>query len=257
MLHKKRYHNYFVFVILFILLFTACSSQSEDKDRGFNKEDIPKSVPPTYVPDDTVESKDSQDSKRSDKSETATYSLGEAVEEITPTEENPENIGISYTVNSATVFTTPEEAGIDTTRMNDYIELLYGDPRIDPNVLSSQDLNDYDFLKCMINIKNLNYEERLDLNISSLNLVYIMPDTKKVYPVSAPIYFSAPDGSAFPEQKNAGEYWHYYVPKGQSLDTQVIWPILPELHEKENLYLAVNYSTYNRHPIKYIKLDLG
>lgn len=250
MLHKKKFLHFTVSCLFTGLFLTSCSPASLNANNGLS--DRPLDQPPvfpTYVPEEDKASAD------------ITYSIGDSVEAIVAPSGTPEKTGISYTVTSAAVFETPEAAGIDRSKI-EYIELLPEDPRRDPNAATSQDINDYHLLKCMVTINNFNYEERQDLNISSLKLVYRMPDTKKVYPVSNPVYFAAPDGSAFPEQKNAGEEYHYYVPKGQSLDTQVIWPILPELHEKENLYLAVSYSYYNSYyrdydPVRYIKLDLS
>lgn len=173
--------------------------------------------------------------------------LGETEPLCFPTTDDPERIGIECTVNSAKLYNTPEEAGLEEAELLTDEDLLYDIETRMPAL--PVDTSKLSFLLCDVSIKNINLDLG-ELNITELQVAGLMPDGKELRSTGLPAYFSEAA-----DEKDGPKYYHLDIPAGQSADVKIGWWIDLEQYKKENLYV-----TYNLGGIIYIqrfwKLDL-
>lgn len=173
--------------------------------------------------------------------------MGETEPLCYPTKDDPERIGIEYTVNAAKLYNTPEEAELDKAEVLTEGDLLYDIETEAP--VSPLDTSKLSFLLCDVSIKNVNLDLG-ELNITDLQVAGLKPDGKELRSTGLPAYFSEAA-----DEMGGPKYYHLDIPAGQSVDAKIGWWIDLEQYKKENLYV-----TYNLGGVIYIqrfwKLDL-
>ena len=163
------------------------------------------------------------------------HSLGETALLASPTNQNPERIGAECTVNTATLYKTPGEAGIDETQVSTEGDIHF-DFDIATDIPPSFDVSKANFLVCDIRMKNINFTSD-DMNITMLSLVYLMPYEQELKLVGYPAYFSESiDILGNPN------YYHFELPVDQSMDAKLGWWVDLEQCKKENLYVMYNHG---------------
>lgn len=164
--------------------------------------------------------------------ESKVHSLGETASLEVPTPQNPKNIEAQCTVKAAKLYKTPEEAGIDKTKV-----LTDGDLHYDlkTDMPTSLDVSKANFLLCDIVIKNIHMDLG-DSNITKLSLVCLLPDKKELKLVGLPAYFS--DSI---DELDGSQYYEFQLPVGQTMDAKVGWWVDLKECKKEDLYLMYNY----------------
>lgn len=160
------------------------------------------------------------------------HALGNTAPYGEPTNQNPKNIGLEFTVKTAKLFKSAEEAGIDgkqVLRSNDcHYDIKMGVP-------VPFDVSKANFLLCDVSVKNINTQ---DMNITALSLVYLTPDKKDLKLVGFPAYFSKSKSGSDIENP---DYYHFELPVRESMDTKIGWWVDLSECKKENLYLMLNY----------------
>ena len=128
---------------------------------------------------------------------------------------------MTYIVTNAEIFDSSVAAGIDSSKMEEYIDYRFTDEN--GNLRS-----EVQFLLVDITIRN--NEMPQELNISSLELT-------SFYPLAYPAYFS----NAGPRSgEYSSEYYHYTLPAGESLSVKVGWYIDLTKYDKSSLFLIFN-----------------
>lgn len=152
--------------------------------------------------------------------------------------------GLDITLNKAGLYDSPDAAGLGSVEFVDETEVYDSDGN--PKLCSIAGMR---LLSCDLTVQNIDAAEGSDQHISAIMLAYADPSTRKVTMVScAPAYFSASSSQA-----GSGEYYHYQLPKGESRDMTVAWPV-PDEYEAENLYLCVTYDNRDSRERQYFKL---
>lgn len=159
------------------------------------------------------------------------HGFEEAVPLLDPTPQDPKRIGAEYTIKSAALYDTPEEAGLDRDQLLTGEEQCYD---LVTEMPSPLDVSKAGFLLCDISIKNI-YSEYM--NITVLSLVHRMDDDQELKLVGYPAYFAKPE-----EVEDSADYYNFYLPVNQSMDAQVGWWVDLEQCKKENLYLMFNHG---------------
>lgn len=159
------------------------------------------------------------------------HEFGEAVPLLNPTPQDPKRIGAEYTIKSATLYNTPEEAGLDRNHLLTGEEQRYD---LATEMPSPLDVSKTGFLLCDINVKNI-YSEYM--NITALTLVHRMDSEQKLKMVGYPAYFAKPEAV-----EDSTDYYNFNLPVNQSMDAQVGWWVDLEQCKKENLYLMFNHG---------------
>lgn len=171
------------------------------------------------------------------------YTIGESVQSLNRTKSNPNNTGIEYKIDAATIFDTPEEAGIALEEMIDTstYDLETGEPQ-------KQVIDECSMLVCEVELKNISED---DPNITQLSLVFRNPETEEMKYVSEIAYFSR-SVSLDPEDP---KYYHYNLLPGQSIHARIAWLVDLEQYDKSELYLCIDFNG-DPEVIRYIKLNL-
>lgn len=155
--------------------------------------------------------------------------IGDTVNLYEPTMKDPDKIGGEYRVNTAKIYTSPREAGIETKNMSNgtMLNQSTGDS-------GEQEIGKTPLLVCNMDIKNIDTKE---MHVSSIStLVSINPETKQIEWAWEPVYFSKSQ-SLDPEDS---KYFHIKLAKGEEMQTEVAWLVDTEEVKFENLYLATN-----------------
>lgn len=153
--------------------------------------------------------------------------------------------GLDITLHGAEVFDSPEAAGLNRAQMQEETENY--DTSGNPEWCGIDDAN---LLVCDLAVRNIDGNPDGDLHISEIMIVYADPVTGKVSIVSSfPAYFSASISNA-----GASDYYHYQVPKGESMDMKVAWAVQKE-YAVENLYLCVTYDVREPQERQYFRLS--
>lgn len=140
---------------------------------------------------------------------------------------------MTYIVTNAEIFDSSVAAGIDSSKMEEYIDYRFTDEN--GNLRS-----EVQFLLVDITIRN--NEMPQELNISSLELTYCEPSqtdlsVRSFYPLAYPAYFS----NAGPRSgEYSSEYYHYTLPVGESLSVKVGWYVDLTEYDKGSLFLIFN-----------------
>ena len=140
---------------------------------------------------------------------------------------------MTYIITNAEIFDSSDAAGIDSSKMEEYIDYRFTDEN--GNLRS-----EVQFLLVDITIRN--NEMPQELNISSLELTYCEPSqtdlsVRSFYPLAYPAYFS----NAGPRSgEYSSEYYHYTLPVGESLSVKVGWYVDLTKYDKSSLFLIFN-----------------
>ena len=140
---------------------------------------------------------------------------------------------MTYIITNAEIFDSSDAAGIDLSKMEEYIDYRFTDEN--GNLRS-----EVQFLLVDITIRN--NEMPQELNISSLELTYCEPSqtdlsVRSFYPLAYPAYFS----NAGPRSgEYSSEYYHYTLPAGESLSVKVGWYVDLTEYDKGSLFLIFN-----------------
>ena len=140
---------------------------------------------------------------------------------------------MTYIITNAEIFDSSDAAGIDSSKMEEYIDYRFTDEN--GNLRS-----EVQFLLVDITIRN--NEMPQELNISSLELTYCEPSqtdlsVRSFYPLAYPAYFS----NAGPRSgEYSSEYYHYTLPVGESLSVKVGWYVDLTEYDKGSLFLIFN-----------------
>ncbi len=174
------------------------------------------------------------------------HALGETASLPFPTDQNPEMIGAECAVKAARLFKTPEEVGIDGKQVSTSPDCHYDIKTEEPTPV---DISKSNFLLCDITIKNINMGLS-DMNITLLDLVYLVPDKDELKLVGLPAYFSQSL-----DQEGGQKFYHFELPAGESMDASVGWWVDLTECKKENLYVGYNFGGDEEFQ-QYWKLDL-
>lgn len=140
---------------------------------------------------------------------------------------------MTYIITNAEIFDSSDAAGIDSSKMEEYIDYRFTDEN--GNLRAG-----VQFLLVDITIRN--NEMPQELNISSLELTYCEPSqtdlsARSFYPLAYPAYFS----NAGPRSgEYSSEYYHYTLPAGESLSVKVGWYVDLTEYDKSSLFLIFN-----------------
>ena len=124
---------------------------------------------------------------------------------------------MTYIVTNAEIFDSSVAAGIDSSKMEEYIDYRFTDEN--GNLRS-----EVQFLLVDITIRN--NEMPQELNISSLELTYCEPSQTDL---------SGPRSGEY-----SSEYYHYTLPVGESLSVKVGWYVDLTKYDKSSLFLIFN-----------------
>ncbi|WP_100066077.1 DUF5027 family lipoprotein [Miniphocaeibacter massiliensis] len=173
------------------------------------------------------------------------YKLGEEIEVKSPTKDGELTVGYKFKINSAKVYNTPEEAGIEKDKLvsSDY----YGVKK-EPVIKTIDEIAKGKTLLCDIDITNINEES--ENNITFLDLVLEKGD-KELNSVGLPIYLSN-SIAVSPEDSNQ---YHFKLEKGKSTNLQVAFPVDEEVLKSGKLYLADGFMG-DEETVSYIDLGL-
>lgn len=161
--------------------------------------------------------------------ETQIHSIGDLIDKVDPIPENEKNVSVQYKINSATLYTTPAEAGIHENQ----IARVEYQKNLEKGIeLSKEEVMQSPMIIVDVTITNINEE---DPTISMFHLVE-RKAKGHVEDIGSPCYYSM--GQEVDSQK----YMHFSLLPGQNIDMKIGWYINPEDYALKTIYLTDNLN---------------
>lgn len=152
------------------------------------------------------------------------YELGENIEIMEPGNDQTDHVAFEYTVNSATIYNSPSEIGIEKESLAKTVSYYKGLQPEMPESIEPETTINSKFLLCDITIKNINSQMN---NITVFSLTY-ENENKELVMVGFPVYFSNP-------MNMESKYYDYELLEGQSMTVQVGWMVDKDVLEVDEI----------------------